>query len=666
MNSLKRMLVLMLVVVCGAMAGSSAGDAERDLEAAINKEVVQGDVTGAMALYRRILSRYGSQREVTAKALFHLGQCHEKLGQAEARKSYERVVSEFGDQKQVAAKARSRLTILAAPAAGSFAPRLIDPSGECASVTPDGQLAGCSRNGNLYVRNLGSGKELLAARDIGRYDLFALSPDGKWVAYNSTAAHGATLWLSTSEGSAARKLEGPASRPRSVAFSNDSEGVFTFSRQTGKAGELWLYPVRGGAGRKLYESATLMSITNPVFSPDGQFVVYRGQIEGSADSQVWALPVKGGEPRELAVMKRATPAGFTSDGRLVIHGSGNDGKAALWTVGLRAGQVEGQPQLLAPDVSIPGRYHPGGRYYYTRTIGRSDMLSAELDGTPPFVPKPATDRGESRGVSPAYAPDGRSLAYIDRGKNVVVVRDLQSRTDRDYQTGMRLLFRVRWYADGSALFVYGSRMTDRDEIGVRLDLTSGNVSEVLPSSAAGPGGRHADASFNPMVSQDGRYIYYKRFYPAAEPRRVHRYDLKSGKAEEVYRAPNGDALRLFSISPDGGKLAVICSNPDGHWIGVAPVAGGETTVIHNVPKPVSMRGFSGLEWSADGRSILFHTASSEDTDNLWQIGLDGSAPRRLLTTPGIITNITAHPDGREITFASMDSREELWVIEGLK
>src|SRR5215211_2095474 len=109
MNNLGRLLALSCILaVTGAAQRTS--DAERDLEAAVNKEVVQGDLNTAIGLYRNILARYGSEREIAARALFHLGQCHEKLGMAEARKDYERIVSEYADQKDLAAQARSRLT----------------------------------------------------------------------------------------------------------------------------------------------------------------------------------------------------------------------------------------------------------------------------------------------------------------------------------------------------------------------------------------------------------------------------------------------------------------------------------------------------------------------------------------------------------------------------
>src|SRR6266542_1588548 len=94
-----------------ALAAAQKGDrADLHLQAAINKEVVEGDLKGAIEQYRKVAQ--GSNRTVAAKALVRMGQCYEKLGDAEARKAYERVVRDFADQKDMAAQAQIRLVSL--------------------------------------------------------------------------------------------------------------------------------------------------------------------------------------------------------------------------------------------------------------------------------------------------------------------------------------------------------------------------------------------------------------------------------------------------------------------------------------------------------------------------------------------------------------------------
>ncbi len=54
--------------------------AERKLEAAIYREVVLGDLNGAMEEYRALLAMPDKSKEVATRATAQLGQCQEKLG----------------------------------------------------------------------------------------------------------------------------------------------------------------------------------------------------------------------------------------------------------------------------------------------------------------------------------------------------------------------------------------------------------------------------------------------------------------------------------------------------------------------------------------------------------------------------------------------------------
>ncbi len=103
----------MLVPVAIAMellAAPRKPDTEVQLEAAIHREVVVGDLRGAMEQYRAILAQTSPPRAVAARALLQLGHCQEKLGQKrEAFNTYRRLVSDYNDQAEVAGLGRSRL-----------------------------------------------------------------------------------------------------------------------------------------------------------------------------------------------------------------------------------------------------------------------------------------------------------------------------------------------------------------------------------------------------------------------------------------------------------------------------------------------------------------------------------------------------------------------------
>ncbi len=55
------------------------------LEEAAKKELVDGDLKGAIEIYQRILKMEGTPRSITARTLLRLGQCYEKLGTTEGQ-----------------------------------------------------------------------------------------------------------------------------------------------------------------------------------------------------------------------------------------------------------------------------------------------------------------------------------------------------------------------------------------------------------------------------------------------------------------------------------------------------------------------------------------------------------------------------------------------------
>jgi len=53
------------------------------LKAAIKTETVDGDLRSAIGQYKKIITLPGADRATVATALLRMGQCHEKLGDAE-------------------------------------------------------------------------------------------------------------------------------------------------------------------------------------------------------------------------------------------------------------------------------------------------------------------------------------------------------------------------------------------------------------------------------------------------------------------------------------------------------------------------------------------------------------------------------------------------------
>lgn len=110
------MLGLAIASIAIAWSGAREADLEKQLEAAIHREVVLGDLAGAMKEYRNILGQTDVPRPVAARALLQTGECMEKLGRGpEAYNSYRRVENEYGDQAAMVGVARTRLAAWVGP-----------------------------------------------------------------------------------------------------------------------------------------------------------------------------------------------------------------------------------------------------------------------------------------------------------------------------------------------------------------------------------------------------------------------------------------------------------------------------------------------------------------------------------------------------------------------
>src|SRR3954462_12495941 len=95
-------------VLLGALAvilatGAQSNEAERQLKAAMNAELVNGDLKTAIKQYGEIAAKNKNDRAVSAMALVRMAEAYRKMGDSESRNIYERVLREYGDQKEAAA-----------------------------------------------------------------------------------------------------------------------------------------------------------------------------------------------------------------------------------------------------------------------------------------------------------------------------------------------------------------------------------------------------------------------------------------------------------------------------------------------------------------------------------------------------------------------------------
>jgi hypothetical protein len=191
-----------LVLITGLMAGlaiavSAAGqgqDAGRLLRAAMNTEMVDGNLTAAINQYQRVVA--SGDRVLAAQALVRMAECYQKLGDAQAQAVYERLIRDYADQREPATLARTRLATMSPTptlASGKAARQIwsgtgVDGGG---APSPDGRYLTFTdwETGDLAIRDLttGTNRHLtntggwVASGDFASQSV--PSPDGRQVAY---------------------------------------------------------------------------------------------------------------------------------------------------------------------------------------------------------------------------------------------------------------------------------------------------------------------------------------------------------------------------------------------------------------------------------------------------------------------------------------------------
>jgi Tol biopolymer transport system component len=686
-------LLAALAVPTGLASGQKNDEAEVLLQAARHKELVAGELEGAIGIYKKVLADHAGNRPVAARALVGLGQCYEKLGQQGAREAYERVLRDYADQSEAATEARSRLATLTRTGAPAASRELgtrrvwggpgVDIEG---SVSPDGRLLTFIdwETGDVAVRDLEKGENRRLTHVPGDdFKEFALdsriSPDGRQVVHNWCNSDGSyDLRLVGIDGSGSRVLYTDREMEYLIpaAWSPDGRHVLVSSFGKDLVNRIGLLSVAEGSMRVLKALGSRVP-RGFSFSPDGRSVVYDAPPEeGVTNGDIFLLSIDG--QRETPLVQHPANDVFpvwAPDGTWILFASDRTGSLGLWGLPVADGAPRGPAQPVKQDVG--GRIAPlgfarDGRFYYGLQTGMTDVYTAPFDfqgGRLQAEPKRATERFVGSNTSPAWSPDGRCLAYVShRGlawmnSGVLVIRSLESGEERDLAPKLSFFIGPRWSPDGRSILLVGFDRQRRPGL-FQVDVESGAATPLVQSGV----------SVFPATAQwvgGGKAIAYRREDPSTHGPSIVVRDLETGREDEIYRAPAGSSVHSFALSPDGQSVVFRSYDETTRVtaLQVIPSTGGPPRELFRAAKGENIPGHTGLFWSPDGSQVFFTKGGAPGQDltfGLWRVPAQGGEAQEVGLTMEFLRELRVHPDGQRIAFAAgQPSSPEVWVMENI-
>jgi Tol biopolymer transport system component/predicted Ser/Thr protein kinase len=356
----------------------------------------------------------------------------------------------------------------------------------------------------------------------------------------------------------------------------------------------------------------------PAWSPDGQRLAFL------RDDAVYVIPALGGVERKLVqvppgslFLNTSSPSmiSWSADGKFVAFNSAKDGDPTIWIASTESGE------------------------------------SHRLGSAP---------KGYYMEVSPAFSPDGRTLAWIrarDSYSRAIVLQTMNADGTANGEpreiTGYERRFdQLAWQPDGRALILAGRTMGERSGL-FRMKL----------DGALEPLGVDNGMLLWPSLSRTGsRLAYQKRFLdtniyriegpgPDGGPRSWE----QCGPAA-VIESTAGDREPMFS--PDGRRIAFNSDRLGFFEIHVAAANGSQQVALTGMG-PTAM---GSPRWSPDGQTIVFDRYEN-GYSAIYTISAGGGKPRRI-TNAGFRDNRPSYSrDGQWIYFSSNRSgRVEVWKV----
>lgn len=283
-------------------------------------------------------------------------------------------------------------------------------------------------------------------------------------------------------------------------------------------------------------------------------------------------------------------------------------------------------------------------FFVSRTTNNSSPSASQK--IIPFTTFPGSES------SPAISPDGKQIAFTwsgESGDNTDIYVKLVGAGEPLRLTSEPVIERTPvWSPDGSQIAF------------IRESATGGEGSIYVVPSLGGAARKLANTYGLPFSwSPDGEFLAVVEKSSREEPFSLFLLSTKTGEKQRLTNPPAqyaGDLDPVFS--PDGKTVAFArMSAVEVEDIYLLPVAGGEPRRLTFDDKLLG-----GLDWTADGREIVFSSTRSGDS-NLWRVLVSGGTPQLLPGVGAGASSPSVSRQGNRLAYTLSTSDSNIWRIE---
>ena len=631
-----------ILFICLAFSIDIAGQTtpKEMLSNAIYQEEVNGDLTKAMELYKKLLNDNPDERAIVAEALYRMGLTNEKLGTQKAKEYYEKVVTGYTDQPEMVKLARIRLSMIIdseKTISGSWLERTkMEGEGiytvnfyekkpgreenrqlEGSSISPDGtKMAGIdySTGQNVAFCDLNTGEIQLVTKYNWLDENAAItyhtvwSPDGKEIAFACEDKDGYNIKISTLDGKARDVLKNDLKWqiiPRQ--WSKDGKSILVFKQDSSGYFNIGMVAATGGDLRELYNTQWkgsnqlgLMPDGDASLSPDGRFIVFS---DGPADNMdLFIMDARGGIPALLSGHPNSeyNPL-WSPDGKFIVFIRETNGDALLFSMKLENGKAAGQPSLLKEgmqNITLRDWTSPGITYNLYLNIHDIYTLAVNPEtGVPTGNPAPLQYTPTGSNIQPVWSHDGKYLAFITYGRqNQLVLLPSDGGKPVYYPIDAPgfwelSLYDLNWLPDNSGLS-FSIQSPDGIPTVYQIDLMSGKWKNWNPP---------ANHPVRTASGPDNTSIAYGQF--DGQGAGIYKFNTQTLLTEKIHDISLDQAyyvFRLIRFSRDMSELGCNVNCPDGSKILLLNMKSGESRIFNG--------NYFLVTFSPDGRKFLAYGA----------------------------------------------------------